>query len=98
MRGFHLFLSCQLIPSVHGWAHIVALGAVVGWFYFTFVIMAFWERFFSAKLILIDLLAGFPLVLALGAVIYGLVYWLIKWTVILIRPAWLDCEEDDQNE
>ena len=97
MRGFHLFLSCQLVPSVHGWVHVVALVAVAGWFYFAFVAMGFWVRFFSAELILIDLLVGFPLVLALGAVIYGLVYWVLKWGVILLRPDWLVCDEQEDE-
>lgn len=87
------FLYGRLDSSVHLMANLLGLMVAIGWLYFTLIHKKFFLLFSSGQLALIDLLIGFPLIIALAPVLYALVYWLIKWIVIFFFPEKLTVPE-----
>ncbi len=97
MTKLSLFLYGRLSPRVHRTANWIGMGVALSWLYFALVYKQFISRFITGKLQLIDLLVGLPLVIALAPVLYALVYWSVKWLVIIFWPHLISAPIDHDD-
>ena len=83
---FILFSNSKIHPKFNRYVVLLACFAVCYWLYFAFFEKALLSKLLSGQAMIIDLVFGLPLVLAMAIVIYALVYWSIKVSLILFFP------------
>ncbi len=86
MTKLSMFLYGQLHPKLHFWVNLSGFATAGAWLFYALVVKDFIGRFLAGNLQFLDILVGLPLVIALAPVLYALVYWSVKWLVILIAP------------
>jgi hypothetical protein len=89
-----LFRYGHLPARVHYF--LLALGAAAAfyWLHFAVIKMALLPRLMAGETLLLDAIVGFPLVLAMAIVVYGIVFWFIKLVLIMLYPHWLTLPPD----
>lgn len=97
MSRLSLFIYGRLHPRIHRWLNGAGFCAAVGWLYYALVYKQFINRFISGNLQFLDILLGLPLVIALAPVIYALIYWSVKWAVILLYPQGISMPVDENK-
>lgn len=93
-----LFRYGQLPVKVHYF--LLALGAAAAsyWLYFAVVKMELLARLMAGETLILDAIVGFPLVLAMAIVFYGIVFWFIKLVLIILYPHWLTLPPDHYGD
>ncbi|MBD3822538.1 MAG: hypothetical protein IE914_09820 [Thiotrichales bacterium] len=87
---FCLFRNSKIRYPLNLWVWLASMAPVVYWLYFAFVEKSFLQNFLSGQSLFIDLLLGLPIVLIFGIVIYAMIYWLLKFIVIMFWPQMIE--------
>lgn len=102
---FCLFRYSRIIAPYHFWVNVISIAPVIYWLYFALVEKAFLDNFLSGQTLFVDLLLGLPVVLIFAIVIYAMVFWLLKLTIVLLVPSWIikleplqETENDELDE
>lgn len=98
-----LFRNSLIHPRLDPVAVALSWAATLYWLYFAFIEKALWAKIMQGEAIIVDLVFGFPLVLAFAIMIYASVYWSFKLLLVLFYPAGLidkpnPYEFDDDQE
>ncbi len=84
-----LFRNSLIHPRLDPVAVSLSWAATFYWLYFAFIEKALWSKIMQGEAIIVDLVFGFPLVLAFAIMIYASVYWSFKLLLVLFYPAGL---------
>lgn len=95
---FCLFRNSKIIYPLNLWVWLASMAPVVYWLYFAFVEKSFLQNFLSGQSLFIDLLLGLPIVLIFGIVIYAMIYWLLKFIVIMFWPQMIEKLDNTSEE
>ncbi|MPQ75761.1 hypothetical protein [Hydrogenovibrio sp. JE_KL2] len=95
---FCLFRNSKILYPLNLWVWLASMAPVVYWLYFAFVEKSFLQNFLSGQSLFIDLLLGLPIVLIFGIVIYAMIYWLLKFIVIMFWPQMIEKLDNTSEE
>ncbi|WP_019896455.1 hypothetical protein [Hydrogenovibrio halophilus] len=95
---FCLFRNSRILPPWHIWVLIASLSGVGYWLHFAFIQKAFWQTVLTGQALFVDLLLGLPVVLIFAVVIYAMIYWVLKLSLIFLWPQAIEQLPDGSEQ